>query len=254
MNPLITLVTATGGRQDAFAQCERYMARQTYQGPIQWVIVDDCEPNTNITLPFGRYEKDSWIRQEYYKGPKTWREGINTQRLNLDFAIKYIKGDYIFVIEDDDFYKPNYIEAYVKLLQDFTAVGEGNAKYYNITDRSYKEWNNYRHASLCQTAFRKELIPIFEDAVNSGVLFMDCQFWLYMFQRGVRPLMIAHQDYVIGMKGLPGRFGIGAGHHPQDQGFKRDPDFSVLKSWVGADWAWYKDQVAKMVLAKTNQK
>lgn len=248
MEKLVTLITPTGGRQEAFAQCERYMLRQTYQGPMQWIVVDDVEPGTNITIPFSNH-----IKQEYHKGPKTWRQGLNTQRLNMDEALKYVKGDYIFVIEDDDWYAPNYIETYVKLLQDYPAVGEGNAKYYNISERSWKEWQNYKHASLCQTAIRKELLSTLEDAVNSGVLFMDCQLWLYMLQR-VKPLMIVHQNYVVGMKGLPGRFGIGAGHQPQDQGFIRDPMFVKLKEWVGVDWVWYQSQVSKMTVAKNNQK
>lgn len=251
--PLVTVITCTGGRPEAFSQCEKYMARQTYKGPIQWIIIDDCEPSTNITLPFGDYQ-NTWVRQEYYKGPKTWRQGINTQRLNMDLAIKYVKGDYIFIWEDDDMYHANFIEAYMNLLQYYSVVGEGNAKYYNISERMYKEWGNYQHASLCQTGFRKEILHIFDDSVNSGVLFMDCQFWLTLRQHGVKPFIFANQDYVIGMKGLPGRFGIGAGHQPQEQGFKRDPDLSVLKSWVGDDWIWYKDQVQKMTLAKLNQK
>lgn len=253
MKPLVTLITATGGRQEAFAQCEKYMARQTYKGPIQWIIVDDCEPATNITLPFGDYQ-NTWIRQEYYKGPKTWRQGLNTQRLNMDFAIPHVKGDYVFVVEDDDYYREDFIEAYLKLLQLYPAVGEGNAKYYNISERMYKEWNNYGHASLCQTGFRKELLVVFEDAVNAGELFMDCTLWRLLRERNLKPLLFANQDYVIGMKGLPGRFGIGAGHQPIEQGFKRDPDFSILKAWVGADWVWYREQVQKMTLAKLNQK
>lgn len=251
--PLVTVITCTGGRFDAFAQCERYMTRQTYQGPIQWLIIDDCEPSTSITLPFGQHKRDSWIRQEYYKGPKTWKPGQNTQRLNMDEALKHVQGDYIFCWEDDDWYSPQYIEAYVNLLQHYPAVGEGNAKYYNISERSYRDWSNYQHASLCQTAIRKEMMPILDDAVNSGVLFMDIQLWQYLLQR-TKPLMIVHQDYVIGMKGLPGRFGIGAGHAPQDQGFKKDPFLDVLKAWVGPDWTWYQEQVAKMTLANTNQK
>ena len=251
--PLITLITATGGRPEAFAKCEQYIKRQTYQGPIQWIIIDDCEPATPCTIQLGDYRR-TWIRQEHHEGPKRWRKGINTQRLNLDKAIEHVRGEYVFVIEDDDYYREDYIEAFMKLLQHYSAVGEGNAKYYNIAKRMYKEWNNYLHASLCQTAFKAEYLPIFDEAVNSGVLFMDCEFWRRLFQHNTKPLMIAHQNYVIGMKGLPGRFGIGAGHQPEEQGFKRDPDFRILKSWVGDDWLWYKDQVEEMTLANINQK
>ena len=38
---MLTLLTATGARPEAWAICEQLMARQTYAGPVRWVIVDD---------------------------------------------------------------------------------------------------------------------------------------------------------------------------------------------------------------------
>lgn len=38
---MMTLITPTGVRPKAWSICERLMARQTYDGPVQWVIVDD---------------------------------------------------------------------------------------------------------------------------------------------------------------------------------------------------------------------
>lgn len=237
---LVTLITPTGSRPEAWALCEKYMARQTYKGNIQWIVIDDGTPPTKCTLG-----------QEYYRGPKEWRPGINTQRLNMDEALKHVKGDFIFVVEDDDWYAPNYIESYLKLLTLYPAVGEGNSKYVNILDRSWREWNNYKHASLCQTALRKELLPRLEEAVDSGELFMDIVLWRIFFTHKLKPFLFVNQDYCIGVKGLPGRHGIGAGHFPKEKGFQGDPGFSELRRLIGdEDVQAYINIAAKHIVRK----
>jgi hypothetical protein len=47
---------------------------------------------------------------------------------------------------------------------------------------------------------------------------------------------VLHEDYrCVGIKGLPGRPGVGVGHHP---GGAPDPELNVLRDWVGDDDAW----------------
>lgn len=238
--PLVTLITPTGARPEAFALCEKYMKRQTYRGEIQWIVVDDGDPPTECTM-----------NQTYIRGPKPWRPGINTQRPNMNAALEYIQGDFIFIIEDDDWYAPNYLESYLRLLQIYSAVGEGNAKYINILDRSWREWDNHKHASLCQTGMRKELLPRLDEAINSGELFMDCVLWRYFFHHNLKPFMFLNQDLCVGIKGMPGRRGIGAGHFPQEKGFTSDPGFSNLKRIIGEEDARvYTEIAAKQIVRK----
>ena len=248
---LVTLVTATGARPEAFARCEEYIKRQTYKGPLEWIVVDDYqEKPTKCTLPC----------QTYIKGPKPWRPGINTQRPNLDAALPYIHGDFIFPIEDDDWYSPNFLEQYLTLLRSYSIVGEGNAVYYNIRERSWRNWSNYNHCSLCQTGFRKEHLPRFEEAINSGELFIDCVLWRIFRDHKLKPFLFANQDLLVGIKGMPGRFGIGAGHTP-DTSYTKDPGFKKLEEMIGvADTAYYRKIVsslpppaAKQVLTKFTQ-
>lgn len=237
---LVTLITATGERPEAFELCEKYIKRQTYKGELQWIVVDDGNIPTTCTMG-----------QQYITGPKQWRAGLNTQRLNLDEALKYVEGDYIFIIEDDDWYSPIYIESYLNLLQYYYIVGEGNSKYINIVDRSWKEWKNYQHASLCQTAFKKEIIPHFEEAVNSGELFIDIAFWRILLTSRLKPFIFCHQNLCVGIKGMPGRHGIGVGHFPERQEFIKDPGFSELKRLIGEeDTMEYIKVVAKGIVRK----
>jgi hypothetical protein len=236
---MITLITPTGARLEAFARCEEYMLRQTVKDPIQWIVIDDAEPRTKITIP-----KSSNIQQEYYRGPVLWTPHINTQRPNMHEALQHVnpKTEAIFVIEDDDYYAPNYLETLLWLLQKFEAVGEANNKYYAIKSRSYREWKNLGHASLCSTGLRMSSYQILYDAVNSGELFMDMAFWRKAFERGTSNVLLIGLNIGVGIKQMPGRHGIGAGHDPEGQEFKKDPSFDMLKRWIPIeeDFNWYK--------------
>ena len=222
------------------------MKRQTYKGPIQWIVVDDSEPKTKTTMG-----------QTYLKGPKTWRPGINTQRPNMDCALAHVKGDYIFVIEDDDYYAEDYLEKYIYMLKDYSAVGEANALYYNILSRSWRRWGNFSphntfalsYASLCQSAIRKELLPRLDEAINCGELWPDIALWRILNNHKVKPFLFCGQDLCVGIKGMPGREGIGAGHHP-DPSFEKDPSWAKLDTAIGVEDARYYKELVKTISVK----
>lgn len=257
MSELITLVTPTGTRQECITLLEKYIKRQTYfQDPshtYEWIIVDDGSIETKLTMP---------EVQRYFRGPKIWKEGYNTQRLNMNVAIPEVKGDFCFIIEDDDYLSPEYIEKMMYLLHEYPAVGEGNAFYYNIMARCWRRWGNFSphntfslcYASLCQTAIRKELLPCLDQALNSGETWPDIALWRIMTNKGLKPFLFCNQDLVVGIKGMPGRTGIGAGHHP-DEGFQPDPGYKKLEEVIGVpDTEIYKTiaslQLAKGIIAK----
>jgi len=215
----VTLLTPTGSRPKAFELCEKYMARQTYKGDIQWIVVDDS-PNSPTPCTMG---------QEYYVGPLTWKPGLNTQRYSLDLALSKAKGDYIFVLEDDDHYAPNYIETMVNMLQYADMVGECDVTYYSLrAPRGYMEMKNYRHASTCQTAFRKSYVPMFYRALHSGEKYFDILLWNTARMANHKVMLFSGLNLCIGMKGLPGRTGIGVGHTSHE--FIADQQWVKLRS------------------------
>lgn len=222
---LVTYITTTGHRLEAFKLCEKYMARQTYKGDVQWIVVDDGWKINPTKVTMG---------QEYVKGPKEWRHGINTQRYSLDAAIPLIKGDYVFIIEDDDVYKEQYVETYLDFLKYADIVGEVDAIYYSLKVKGYKEMKNYTHSSLCQTAFTKRYIPVFDRAVNSGEMFVDIKLWSMAIVNKHRTLNFHGPKLCIGMKGLPGRTGIGFGHTNTHE-FVKDTQYLKIKELLGAD-------------------
>lgn len=74
---MLTLLTATGARPQAWAICERLMMAQDYSGPVRWVIVDDGKEAQPVT-----FERDGWTLEVIRPAPY-WRQGQNTQARNL---------------------------------------------------------------------------------------------------------------------------------------------------------------------------
>lgn len=230
----ITLITPTGGRPEAFALCEKYMARQTYKGKINWVVVDDCVPETNCTMG-----------QTVIRPKPAWQPGQNTQSKNLQLALAAEHlDDKILFIEDDDHYAPGYLDLMSHWLDEAQLVGEKHTRYYNVRHRCSFISANKQHSSLCQTGFRIGILPLVKDICRQGAKFIDMLIWsaagergkLYPFHPRFSPGPVS--GLCIGMKGLPGRLGIGMGHR-QTGRWTPDPDMSTLQSWIGQDAANY---------------
>lgn len=217
------------------------MLRQTLKETIQWIVVDDGEKAIKILPPVVNTFNYHYVRPE-----KLWRPGINTQRLNLDLALPLVTGDKIFFIEDDDYYAPNYLEFYSHLLNHFNVVGETNAKYYNLKYQCYKEMGNYKHSSLCQTAITKKALPLMDEAINSGELYIDTVFWEKVKRKNLSHLLFYDANLSIGIKGMPGREGIGIGHTPK--GFISDTQLSKLKMWIGAEAKAYEPFIPRAIM------
>ena len=206
---MIALITPTGARKAQFELCKRWMNRQTYKGDVVWIVVDDALPITigNSGIPY----RSDWTIVKIYPRP-FWR-GNNTQARNIKAGIDFLKEKYckdeieaIFIIEDDDYYKPVYLEKMMERLGNYWLLGETNTIYYNVQWRRFVTNPNRHHASLFQTAFTWETIPIIEASYTDK--FIDARMW----QLGKNKHLFFDNFLSIGIKGMPGRNGIGAGH------------------------------------------
>ncbi len=201
---MLGLITPTGAREHQIRLCERFMQAQTYQGPVTWVIVDDAIPETtdNIT-------REGWEIIRVQPRPE-WQPGQNTQGRNLQAGIKALAGikvEAIFIIEDDDYYRPCYLEEMMKRSDNCIAWGESHTIYYNIRLKRWIENQNDTWSSLFQTAFKPAALRYFEQLY--GEKFIDYAF----FRICPKVKLFRTPDKLsIGMKGQPGRAGIGAGH------------------------------------------
>ena len=108
-------------------------------------------------------------------------------------------------------------------------VGEIRARYYNVSTHIGRELTNTQHASLCATAMRGRALQTFRTACETYERFIDLELWK---RHDDKHLFGGHR--VVGLKGLPGRGGIGMGHAGDFRG-RRDPDGKLLAQWVGRD-------------------
>lgn len=231
---MIALITPTGGRERQIEYAARWMRNQTYKGEVLWVIVDDCFPSTIDVVP-ANFRK-GWEIMKLRPQPY-WKPGMNTQSRNLRIGLSVLKGrkiEYVFIIEDDDYYKPNYLEKMLEHLEKHMVVGEMNTIYYNIPLQSWINHHNQRHCSLFQTAFHINYLKMFEGCCTNEREFIDCRFF-----RLVKNAHIFYEGTLsVGMKGLAGRAGIGMGHRLH-RDYKKDPNFEKLKELLGNDYKYY---------------
>jgi hypothetical protein len=226
---MIVLITPTGSRKDQFSLCADWMKNQTYDREVLWIIVDDAYPITTNNVN-GDFRKN-WDVCKIYPKPR-WT-GQNTQARNIRAGFDEMQKlcnmkevEAIFIIEDDDYYRPIYLARMMQMKQGYWAFGETNTIYYNVTYRMYMVNANRQHASLFQTAFTPDLLPHFRNNLHHK--FIDAGFW----QGCPRQLLFFDNYLSVGIKGMPGRGGIGAGHR-WFRNMSRDIEMRYLKHIIG---------------------
>lgn len=221
---MITIITPTGDRPEAFELTRKWVASQTRQ-PDQWIVVDDGKEPLPDYLRIGI----DYIRRE----PKE-KEG-HTLVLNMKEAVKHIRGDMILIFEDDDWYGPAYVETMAHYLENYDLVGESYARYYHLPSMKCRRIGNAHHASFCQTGFTSKILPIFK-ACLEGDPYIDARLWKTIDMN--KYLIVDTEDTLklhCSLKGLKGRKGIGSGHN-QDSGYYHvDVGLQFLFKWVGEE-------------------
>ena len=222
---MLTILTATGARPEAWSICQRLMERQTYQGPVHWIIVDDGEVQQTID-----FDRKGWIISMIRPMP-LWKQGDNTQARNLKEGLRHVMPeDKLVIIEDDDSYHPQWLERVDQWLDRHDLVGESHARYYNIRTKRARQLRNDKHASLCCTAMKGKAIEAFSKELKPSVQFIDISLWKnFEGSKALYPTQM-----VTGIKGLPGRGGIGMGHKLDFQG-QIDDTGSILRQWTGTN-------------------
>lgn len=228
---MITLITPTGARPNQINLCSFFMKRQTYSGKVVWIIIDDCNPRTTDEI---QDFPQNWTIIKVYP-VSSWQPGQNTQGRNIAEGINILLANYrkediegIFIIEDDDYYKPTYLERMTPRLAGYQAIGERNTIYYNVFFRTSFTHVNTGHSSLFQTAFTIEALPIFEDCLSQR--FIDMSFW----PRLSRVNLFNDDNLSIGIKGMPGRYGIGSGH-ARLRNMPQDHEWNYLTRLIGIE-------------------
>ncbi len=233
---MITAVTCTGDRPVCFSLLEQWVKDQTVKVD-QWIVVEDGKSQFQES---GAYEL--FRRTPQKSDPKF------TMILNLELALQKVKGDVVLFLEDDEYYAPEYVEQMNRELGSFQLVGIGRSKYYHLPGRKWYRHQNMGHASLAQTGFQRSFLKTALGCLK-GDMFYDIRLWR-MVNKDADNLRIPssncrHQSFnrdglvfddgdsmlYVGMKGLPGRGGIGIGHRELAY-YVPDPEMSGLSNWV----------------------
>lgn len=221
----LTLITPTSDRPAAFALCERWMARQTYRGPLDWIVVDDGA--ARVVPSRGQQH----LRREPASDPRGSFAGNLLAGLTTARDLPHEK---ILFIEDDDWYAPDYLALMCDWLEGADIAGEARARYYHLPTRRWMLCPNTDRASLCQTGIRRGLLqPLLDHLTAHPSTFVDIHLWKTL-AADARQLLWGETLHSVGIKGLPGKQGIGIGHRLGER-HRCDTDGSVLKSWMGED-------------------
>ena len=167
---------------------------------------------------------------------------------NLKEALKHTTEDpneVLFFIEDDDYYHPSYLPTMLERMQHNEIAGLAEARYYNLRSRAFTVFPHTIHASLSATALRGSRA---RSALNAAVLqcegekliHVDLRF--YDHARALRiptELLPQLKTLQVGIKGMPGRKGLGIGHRPPPGWPIDGHNFDQLRSWLKEDICLY---------------
>ncbi len=219
---MITLLTCTGDRPSLFRRLECWMARQSLRW-TNWIVVDDGSRRTKCTLG-QRYIRLAPGLSPFVSFARNLSVGLR-EHDNLP------DSEFVFIIEDDDWYGPNYVASLLIPLMTHDLAGESYFRYYNVSERSYHHCGNAHHAALCATAFRATLIPRILSVIDEKDVYLDLRIWAQLNCSK----HLQRTGHCVGLKAQAGRPGLTWGHQPH--GFRPDPNGVVLKTWLGDDAA-----------------
>ena len=232
---IVSIITPTGDRPDCFALLEMWVAAQTADVDIEWIVVDDGDVPTECTMG-----------QRYIRRSRSSNEPDHTLPLNMMAALdEGIEGDYLFVFEDDDYYHPTYIDFYLAMLKSCDLVGEGCARYYHFPAQKWWRLGNMNHASLAQTAMRRSMLPKLAEACKPHTQpFIDLRLW--KGARRDRTSLRIHNGSSdqpalhCSLKAMPGRFNnVCIGAFPNRGRYQLDTGCEMLRRWTGPGWPQY---------------
>lgn len=244
MKPLrVSILTLTGARVEAFALCEKYITRQRaitedslYE--FEWIIVDDGGADWVSPTVFHPNLENRIVRPF-----PAWSPGQNTFNRNLEKGLAQCTGELIAFMEDDDWYSPHYLICMLDVWRTANLkpriIGSSPAEYYNVRTGEHKILDNIFHASLAETIIHRSLIPVCNQILSrdNGITFFDVQLWreARMMSPGLDNFWLGSAGHSIGIKGMPGRPGIGVGHLDHPEWEKDDLELSYLRRRIGPE-------------------
>ena len=239
-NEKITVITCTGDRFAAFNLLCKFIMRQTIKN-FQWVIVDDGK----ISLQEQRFSFPSCA--DYIRREPQLDDPRHTLNLNMFEAFKQFKqaeGRIVLIMEDDEYYHPQYIERMFSHLENSDIAGSNISRYYHLPSGGWFINRNSNFCSLSQTGFKETIFPIVLEGIKSNQQYLDYYIWTNAMKVITCIFDDSKEPLSVGMKSLPGRKGIGIGHKENTYSVF-DKDYSILKQWIPDNYESYLGFVGK---------
>ncbi|NMB92244.1 MAG: glycosyltransferase family 2 protein [Parcubacteria group bacterium] len=113
----VSIITPTYNHECYISSCINSVQRQTYK---YWelIIIDDCSTDSTNQIITQFAHKDNRIKVIKHK--KNW--GINKLQETYNQALRLAKGDFIAILEGDDFWPHNKLEVQIKVFKDKKVV------------------------------------------------------------------------------------------------------------------------------------
>jgi glycosyltransferase involved in cell wall biosynthesis len=197
----LSVITPVRDRPRGFALCERWMKSQTFTD-FEWIVVDDGDHPIKPTMG------------QIYVRRKPSKKRFTLDR-NFTAGSKFISGDAVTLLEDDDWRGPNYLAGMMEALESADVSVTAGFYSYNV---KYRFWDDRResHERLYKktaplvslhAGFVGEAAEHFVEKMETGLKARP--FWTYVWKRFKVKLF---DGDMVAIKGIIGRSWIGARH------------------------------------------
>lgn len=245
----LILITCASDQHVGFRLAYRYVARCRQQlSPemeVAWIVADDGRHPVECPAIEG-------VASIHFRRPPS--DGLESFRGNMRDAVasaQHLAGkreDSLIAVIEDDWLSPHYLADAVRA---FTAdpglmlFGETRTRYYRIDNRRWHVFGPNGRAALSGTVMRAPVLPILSAWATGRdrTIMLDDRVWKSPTLPAESKLLLPQSCYVVGIKGLPGKGGLGMGCRMDGHRYGHDGDGSLLRSWIGAEDAAVYDRI-----------
>ena len=233
------LFTMASDQHVGFSFATRYVNRCLLDSEIsaRWLIVDDGAEPVPIPLDELRCDVDYVRREpENITGMDSLRRNLRT---GLDRMLTYgCDPETVVFFVEDDWLAGDWMTDALKAFsenENLLLFGETGTRYYNVASRRHHTFRPNGRSALACTAMRMHpgiIRWIIDYALPERTIMMDDRLWRKGPIRDCDKILRPESRYCVGIKGLPGKAGLGMGHR-FDERHPQDADLTLLKEWVG---------------------
>jgi len=116
MKPLVSIITPTYNHEKYISQCIESVINQSCKN-WEMIIIDDCSTDETVKI-VKKFLKDKQIKLIHHK--TNW--GIKRLKDSYNQALKLAKGEFIAILEGDDFWPKNKLKTQTKAFEDKNVV------------------------------------------------------------------------------------------------------------------------------------